>query len=183
MLQFVNIHDTLEAKLLEVEPVSLIEIGRNSFGIVVNHDGPLAHVAKLPGASDSAPIELDTATDTINATSKNHGSVFVEFNIMLRSVVRCVQVVGVCRIFSGKSVNTLHEWRNSEGLAVGTNNVLGGVDYVGNLIIGEAHTLGTLHELVVNVLNGSSSHESMSGLDNVVDFVQVPLNAERITEE
>lgn len=58
---------------------------------------------------------------------------------------------------------------------MGTDNVLSGINNVGDLCISEAHTLGAGHELMINLLDGTSSDKSMTSLDNIVDLVQVPL--------
>ena len=62
---------------------------------------------------------------------------------------------------------------------MGADNILSGIDNVGNLSISEAHTLGAGHEFMVDILNGTSGDKSMASLDNVVDLVQIPLKIER----
>ena len=114
MLQFVDIHDALEAEFLEVEPVSLVEVSGDSFWVVVDHDGPLAHIAELASTSDRAPVELDTASNAVDTTSQNHSSMFIKFDVVLGGVVGGIKVVSVGRVFSGESVNAFDERSDSE---------------------------------------------------------------------
>src|ERR1700685_2439423 len=133
MLKFVNIHDPLEAKLLEIQTIGLIEVSRHSLGIVIDHDRPLAHVPQLPRTSDRTPIELDTAPNAINTTTKHHCSMLLEFNIMFRRIVGGIEIVRMGGIFGGKSVNPLDEGCDSKRFTVSTDGVFVGRDKVSYL--------------------------------------------------
>ena len=175
LLQFVDIHHTLIAKLLKVQPVGFIEVGGDGLRVVVDHDRALAHLTELARARDRAPIELDTAANTIDTASQNHSTVIVEFNIVFRRVVSRVEVVGVGRVFGSKSVNTLNEGGDTEGFTVSTDSIFLGRDKVGDVGVRETHAFGMLHQLVVNVLDRTSSFKSVDGLNNVINLVQEPL--------
>ena len=116
-LHLVNVHDSLPAELLEVESVSLVEVGRDSLGVVVDHDGLLAQVSDSSRAGDGTPVELDGGTDSVDTRTENHGSVLVKLDVVSSGVVGGVEVVGVGGELGSESVDSLDEGSNAEGLS------------------------------------------------------------------
>ena len=62
-------------------------------------------------------VELNTATDTIHATSKNNRSILVKLHVVLCAIVRRVQVVGLRGELRSKSVDLLNSWNDTMLLA------------------------------------------------------------------
>jgi hypothetical protein len=174
LLELVNVHNALEAELLEVKPVSLIEVGRDRLGVVVDHDRLLAHLADSARASDSTPIELDRASDTVNTRAKDHSSVLIELKVVRGRVVGRVQVVGVSGVLGSKGVDTLDERGHAKRLAVRTDGSFSLTGKDRNLRVGETSLLGSEHELAVKRLERGVTKSLVDG-DNVLELVKEPL--------
>ena len=54
---------------------------------VVDHDSLLAELVQRHGSVDSAPIELDRATDTVDTATKDECAVVVECDVVGGGVV------------------------------------------------------------------------------------------------
>lgn len=57
----VNIQNTLERQLLEIEAVALVEVGADRLRVVVHHHCALAHVSEGADTGHGTPVELHTA--------------------------------------------------------------------------------------------------------------------------
>src|ERR1700736_2063392 len=99
----------------------------------------------------------------------------VEFDIVLRRVVGSIEIIGVCRIFGGQSINPFNERCYSHGFAESTDGVFIRRDEISYLRVRESHAFCTSHQLVVDTLDRADSFESMMCLNNIVDLVQEPL--------
>ena len=82
-LKLVYVHDTLEPKFFEVKPVCLVEVRRNGFWVVIDHNRLIAHVSKPPRAGDSTPVEFNAASDAVDAASQNHCTIVIELDVVL----------------------------------------------------------------------------------------------------
>lgn len=174
VLKFVNVHDSLVAKLLKVESISFVEVGGDRLGVVVDHDRLLAHLANGSRTGDGAPVELDRRADSVNTRSENHGTVLVELEVVGRGVVGCVEVVGVSRELGGERVDSLDEGGDAEGLSMGSNLVFGGLNEVGNLGVRESRLLGRAHDVGVDRLERGRLKDTVDVAD-VVKLVKEPL--------
>lgn len=101
---------------------------------------------------------------------------FVEFDVVFRSVVSRVEVVGVRGVFSSEGINSFHEGGDSECFSVSSNGVFVGRsgDEVGNLAIRETHSFRLLHQFVVDCSEVGRSFESLVHLNDVVELVEEP---------
>ena len=120
LLQFNYVHGTLKRKLVEKQPVAHIVIGAHCFGIKIDHYTPVTFV---PGSSKRiyrTPVELNRTSDTVSARTKyyNRFAIFFRNNIMCRTIIRHVQIVGLSRIFGSKRVNLLDIRQDSKRFAV-----------------------------------------------------------------
>ena len=109
LFQLIDIHYTLESQFFEVEAVSLIEIRGDGLRVIIDHDRPLAHIPKFTRTSDRTPVEFNTTPNAIHAASKDHRSVLVEFDVMLRRIVSGVKIIRVSRILRSECVDTFDE--------------------------------------------------------------------------
>lgn len=141
----------------------------------VDHDSLLAHLLECKGSADSAPIELDGRTNSVDSTSKNESSVVIEGDIVGGGVVRSVQVVGISRELGGKGINLLHEWLDTEVLTASADLILSAADGIGDLSVGESHLLGLHEEILLEAEEASNVLHLVSAVDNVLELVQEPL--------
>ena len=81
----------------------------------------------------------------------------------------------MCGELGSESVNTLDKGSDSERLPASANLVLSGRNEVCDVRVREPHLLRCMHELFVNIFQGTGSLEGHSGLHDVVDLVQEPL--------
>ena len=68
----VDIEDTLKGELLEVKAVTLVVIGTDSLGVVVDDDGLEAIPTELAGGGHGAPIELNTGANAVGTATEDH---------------------------------------------------------------------------------------------------------------
>ena len=126
-LKLVDILDGLEVDVLEVEAVSLVIIGGDSLWVVVDHDSLVSVLTESADGADRAPIELDRGTDTVDTRAKNHDPVIIEVNIVLRSVVGHVKVVGESWEFSSDGIDLLDKWSDTSLNSESADLLLSGV--------------------------------------------------------
>ena len=82
-LELIYVHDTFKPKFFEVKPIRLVEVCGDGFGIVIDHDRLLAHVPKFPRAGDGAPVEFNTAPNTVDPTAQDDSTIVVELDVVL----------------------------------------------------------------------------------------------------
>lgn len=102
----------------------------------------------------------------------------IELNIMLRGIVRRVEVVRVRWVFSGQSIDTFDEGSDAKRFAVSADNIFSRGNEISNLPIGEAHAFSLLHEFEVYIFDGGNCFDSPARLNDIVYFVKVPLGRE-----
>jgi len=174
-LEFVDIHHTLVAQLLEVQLVSGVKVSRVGLGVVVNHDSLLAHAAQGQSGIHSAPIELDGATDTVHTATQDESAMVIESDIVGGCVVGCVQVVGVRGEFSRQGINLLDPRGDAEGLAASANLVLRAANQERDLLVREAELLGLQHSLLLDAEQAADFLQLVVAVNDVLDLVQEPL--------
>lgn len=148
---------------------------QGKYGTYVKDDRLIAKVAEGLGGTVGAPVELDRATDSVDTAAESDNTIIVESDIVRRAVVRGVQVVGVGREFGGKGVDLLDPGADVERQSVGTDFVLGALDGIGNLSVGETHLLSLQDLILLQVLEATGSLELSGAVDNVLQLVEEPL--------
>ena len=123
-------------------------ISRRELNDSQNFADMTSYVENIPRASNSTPVELDTAANTVDARAKNHGALICELDVMRASVIGRVQVVRVRREFSREGIDTLDKGRDAEGLAVCADLTLSRANERCNVEVSEAHALGLVHQLL-----------------------------------
>ena len=81
--------------------VPLVIVSTDSFGIVVDHDGFFSRGSHGTDATDGGIIELDTVTNAVGSSTQHNVSSRPGFDVVLSTVIREVEVVGVGFEFSG----------------------------------------------------------------------------------
>ena len=141
----------------------------------VDHDGLLAHLAKSLGGADGAPIELDGATDTIDTAAEDNGALVFEGDVVRRSVVRRVQVVGVGGEFGSQGIDLLDPGTDVEAQSLRADLVLGAVDGVGDLSVRETEFLGLEDLLALETVERANGLHFTDAVDQVLQLVEEPL--------
>jgi hypothetical protein len=72
------------------------------------------------------------------------------------------------------TVDSLDERSNAEVLAARTDLILGAVDSLGDLLVGETLLLGLVHELLLDAVKAANGFEFVSSVNNVLDLVEEP---------
>ncbi|MPN22309.1 hypothetical protein SDC9_169692 [bioreactor metagenome] len=57
---------------LKIQPVGGVIVGRNRFGVVVDDDDLVPHLAQAPHAVHRAVVELDALADAVGAAAQHH---------------------------------------------------------------------------------------------------------------
>ncbi len=111
IFQLEDIHHTLEGQFVEVKAVTHIIVGRNRFGVVVDHHRTPALLTDRFQRLHAAPIELDRAADPVSAgTQHDDGAMVAQIlHIVFRTAIGQVQVVRLRRIFGGQRIDLLHD--------------------------------------------------------------------------
>ncbi len=146
ILQFENIHHALEGKLVEIKAVAHIIVRRHGFRIIVYHDTAVALLADGVQSLHATPVELYGRTDTVGAGAQYDDALLVAqiMNVVGNTAIRQVQIVGLCGIFGGKSINLLYYGQDACMLTIVANvqdavfHVSFEADGTGNLEIGKA---------------------------------------------
>jgi len=63
--------DILGGQRLEIEPVGGVVIGRDGFGVAIDHDRLDAGLAQAVGGMDAAIVELDALADPVGPAAQN----------------------------------------------------------------------------------------------------------------
>ena len=114
-LEVGDVEHALQGQLVEVEPVADVVVGRDRFGIVVDHYRTQPLPADRVQRIDATPVEFHRAADPVGPRSEHdHRTLVVrEFDVVRRAVVRDVQVVGHRRVFGRQRVDLLDVRRDA----------------------------------------------------------------------
>ena len=120
ILQFEDVHHTLEGQLVEVEAVAHIIVCGDGFRVVVYHHAAVALLADGVQCLHTAPVELYGRADAVGTTAQHHDTLVVAqvVHVVFRAAVRQVEVVGLRGIFGGEGVYLLHHGQDAAALAV-----------------------------------------------------------------
>ena len=94
---FVNVEDVLQRERLEEKLVAGVVIGRDGFGVGIDHQRFEAVLLEGEGGVDAAIIELDALADAVWAAAQDHDFAFVAvLDFVVAAVVSGV-IVRACR--------------------------------------------------------------------------------------
>ena len=77
ILQFENIHHTLESQLVKVQTVAHIIVGRNRFGIIINHDTAVTLLTDSLQSLHATPVKFHRRTDAVSTRTQYHDGFMV----------------------------------------------------------------------------------------------------------
>jgi hypothetical protein len=100
--------------------------------------------------------------------------VIVKGNIVRGCIVGSVEVVCVSRKFGGQGVNLLDPRLDAEALPTGAHFILGAVDGLCDLLVGETQLLCIQNDFLLEAKQAANLLELESAVDNVLELVQEP---------
>ena len=120
-LALVDVQDILERKWLEVQLVAGVVVGRNGFGIRIDHDGLPAELSEREGRVDAAVVKLDALSDPVRSAAKDHHLLFAA-GAGLVFVAVCRIIVGRIRFeLRGAGVDEAIGWKDARRLSGGAD--------------------------------------------------------------
>ena len=119
ILQFEDVHDTLEGEFVKIEAVAHIVVRGYSFGVVINHHAAVALLADSVQRLHTAPVKLYRGADAVRARTEHNDRLTVAqvMHIIGNAAIRQVQVVGPGGIFGGKGIYLFHYGQDAHALA------------------------------------------------------------------
>ena len=67
LLDIDDVHDVLEGQRLEIELVGRVVVGRDGFGVAVDHDRLIARVVQRVAGMHAAVVEFDALANAVRA--------------------------------------------------------------------------------------------------------------------
>ncbi len=185
ILHLKDIHHALVGKLVEIESVADIVVGRYCLGVVVDHHRAPAFLACCKEGVYRAPVKLYGRADTVSTRAEHHhrASVALIIDIVLSAVICEIEVVGGCRIFGREGIYLLHHGHNAESLAVGAHLGHKAVGVGGeavfeyracNLEVAEALLLGYAQKQLGHHGEVVETFEFAAGVDDIAQFIEEP---------
>ena len=113
IFQFEDIHHTLEGQLVEVKAVTHIIVGRNRFGIVVDHHRTPPLLTDSFQRLHATPVELDRAADPVSSGTQHDDGTVVTLilHVVFRTAIGQIQIVCLRRVFGCQRIDLFH-YRN-----------------------------------------------------------------------
>ena len=109
-----NIQHILNRQRFKIEFIGRIVVGRDCFGIAVDHDGLVSLFAKGVNAMNTAIVELDSLSDPVGPPPRMITFFFAERTDSFFFLVRRVMVRRVCFKFCSARVDSFENGSNAE---------------------------------------------------------------------
>ena len=184
VLQLDDIHHPFEGQFIEIESVADIVVGRNGFGVVVDHHGTEAVGADGVQGLYAAPVELDGRTDTVGAGAEDDDGFLVAevVDVVLDAAVGKVEVIGLCGELAGQCVYLFDDRQYAQPFAVLAhlqNRLIHGhgstqTHGTCHLEIGEAQLLGAQEQFAIQLLYAREVLEFRVNADDMLQALQEP---------
>ena len=123
ILQFQNIHHTLEGQFVEVQTITHIVVRRYGFRIIVNHDTAPSLFANGIQSLYATPVKFYRRPDTVS-TGTQYDDGFMVAQIMYvicYTAISKVQIIGLCRIFGCQRIDLFHYRKDPHTLTIIAN--------------------------------------------------------------
>ncbi len=128
------------------------------------------------GSIDGTPIELNGATNTVDTATKNDSTVVIKGDIMGRRVVGSVEVAGVGRELSSKSINLLDPGTDTEAQSAGNERRPRWIQRTRQFACQRNRSLlGLGEDFLLKTKEATDFLELVLAVDNVLELVQEPL--------
>ena len=182
--QVENIHYALKRKFIEIETIAHIIVGRNCFGIIINHDRTIALLTNGIERLYTTPVEFYRRTDAIGSRTQYDYRTLIFFKtyIMCHTAISPIQIVGLSRVLSGQRVDLLHNGKYTSLLTTCTNSenrllyvhFLFHADSTSYLEIRETLNFCLTQEVIAKHINRCAIMKFLIGLMNLVKLLQEP---------
>ena len=183
--QLADIQHPLQGQFIKEEAVAHVVIRAHGLGIVVDHNGPVAHLLDLLHGRYAAPVKLHAGADAVRAAAQhNHGpQVFLKLYIVRRAIVGKVQVIGGGRVLPRHRIYLLHARTDAQGLAKSPYLQAAGVavraagagNQAAHLPVREAQLLGTQEGIGIQLLQGAQLLQAGAVAEDVLQAEEEPL--------
>ena len=72
-----DVHNTLESKLIKVETVAHVIVGRHRFRVVIDHNRPISLLTNGVKCLHTTPVELHGTTYSVSSRAQNDDGITV----------------------------------------------------------------------------------------------------------
>ena len=181
-----DIHDVLVGERLKVQAIRGVVVGRDGFGVAIDHDGLEAAGRQRVARVHAAVIELDTLANAVGSGTQDHrlGLVrrrgLVGSHALLGIRARAVDVlVGLVVVLRGArelgraGIDRLHAGNHAQTLAVGAHKALVRAGQCSDLGVARAVLLEQAHRVGIDILHAQAA-DALLDLHHVVDAVEIP---------
>ena len=126
-LLFTDVHHIFERQRLKIQLVGRVIIGRNSFGIAVDHDGLVPFFFETHHAVNAAIVKFNALTDSVRSAAEDDHLLAVRAHRLVFALVGGVVIGGLSRKFRSAGVDSLIDRPNAQFLPHRTDRHLIGV--------------------------------------------------------
>ena len=163
-----DVHDVFECERFEVQTIGRIVVGRDGFGIAVDHDRFVTRFVKRKRGVAAAIVELDALADAVGSRTENHDLRPICWLRFVFFFVRRVEIRCVGFELGATGVDALVNRNQSELFAVGAHFVFASFRQVGEAAIGERGFFECAQKIKWDVLkDGRSRVRTASGSDRI----------------
>ena len=180
-----DIQHAFQRQLVKEQAVAHVVVGAHGLGVVVDHDGAVAHLLDFLHGCYAAPVKLHAGADAVGAAAQhNHGlHVLLALDVVFGTVVGKVQVVGGGGVLAGHGIDLLYTGTDAQrktlfshlkpaGMAVRAGRAGNKAAY---LPVGEAQTFGSEEGLGVQIVHLLHSLQPGTVAENVLQAEEEPL--------
>ncbi len=170
-LEIDDLQHILERQRLEVEPIGSVVVGRDCFGIAVDHDGLESDLAQSERRVHAAGIELDALADAIRPRSEDHDFAARGGIRFVLALIRRVQIRRGSFELRGASVDAFVDRTDPMSMAL-----------LAHFALGHARQLRDLHirkSIPLHVRHWQSRLCLLFDLDDLPHLAQKPRIDER----
>ena len=146
-IAFADIEHVFDRQRLEEEAVGGVVVGRDGFGVRVDHDDFVAVFLEGEGGLAAAVVELDALADAVGAAAEDDDAgLFADAGLVFFLVGRVV--VGREGLELGRAgIDQLEDGLDAAAVSFAADLLLAGAPGVGELAVGEAVALGLAQQV------------------------------------
>src|SRR6516165_842355 len=163
----VDIKNIFESQWLKVKFIARVVVGRNGFGVRVNHDGFKPFFSQRERGMNAAVIKLDTLTNSIRATPEDHDFLAGASSGFVFLAISRIIIGSVGFELGGTCVNQAIGRNDSLPNPLRPHVGFGGIREIRNLSIGES-------ELFYSPEAESPLSNSLFLINDLADIFQKP---------
>ena len=122
LLQINHVKYTFKWKFVKIQTVAHIIVGRNRFGVVVDHDRLVTQFARSLNSVHRAPVKFNRATDTVSARTQYDYwfLILIIVYIVTFHCIRHIQIVSQFRMFGSNRIDAFYCRKNPHSFTMST---------------------------------------------------------------